>query len=94
MRFSVLTAQFDVEGTVMYSIERESGRFAYGVRFLHTPESAKRCRQLIEGLRLIGIPHRDAAVIQPWHASITDWAGELLRTGRGLLPEIKGARKP
>ncbi len=92
IRFSVANVEFSVPGMVMYSMQQPGGRF-YGVRFLHTSETRKRFVDLMKGLELIGVAHRDQDVIKPWYINMRDWAFTLAKTGKGLVPEVKSTRK-
>lgn len=93
LRFNVLNLDFEVQGQVVYVLEGADGKPSYGVRFLHTPESLKRFRGLARGLELIGLRDRDQEIRKPWYQSVMEWALEVLRTGKGLVPEIKSSRK-
>jgi hypothetical protein len=94
LRFNVAGVDFKIHGMVMYSMQPASGPRAYGVRFLHTRETAHRYAELMRGLELIGVVHRDQDAIQPWYLGVRDWLVTLLTTGKGLVPDVnRSARK-
>ncbi|MCM2277330.1 MAG: PilZ domain-containing protein [Oligoflexia bacterium] len=93
VRFSLLGVAFEREAKVVYSVGREGGNFAHGLRFENGPGTARRFRRFIRGLELIGVPCRDQAERLPWHVSIGRWALGVARTGKGLVPETPSSRK-
>jgi hypothetical protein len=88
LKFVVAGVVFKIPGIVMHS----AAGF-YGIRFLHDRVSARRFCQLVQGLELIGVPHRDQDIAKPWHVGVREWALTVLKTGRGLVPEVKHTRK-
>jgi hypothetical protein len=93
LSFQVSGVSFAVRGQVMYSIAQAGGTRAYGVRFLHTPETKKQFSRLMKGLELIGVVHRDQEGSMPWYLAVMEWAATLVTTGKGLVPEVKSSRK-
>ncbi len=92
LRFQVISEEFSVPVVVMYCIQRPAQPPAYGVRFLHSPQTRRQFRKLARALNLIGIAHRDADFVQPWYEGIRDWAITVLKTGKGLVPDVKGTQ--
>jgi hypothetical protein len=88
LMFSVIGLSYDVEGTVVHSRELEQGQACYGIQFDHTPETLDAFKRLAGALGLLGFTARKAEATG-WE-DFAGWLGRLLRTGRGLLPEIPG----
>jgi hypothetical protein len=90
LRFDVLGQPFALSGEVVHERQAE-GRLFYGIRFDHTPETGRRMQRLTQALELLGF--QDRTPMLPWFRSLVEWAVTLLRTGRGLTPELKFRRK-
>jgi Tfp pilus assembly protein PilZ len=93
IRFDVLEVRYEVPGQIRYALSLPQGERGYGVQFRHTAESYARFHQLIRGLSLIGIIDRDQAFKKPWYQGMRDWFVTLLKTGKGLTPEVKASRR-
>lgn len=93
LSFNVFSAVFSTPGEVVYTMDRGGGKKAYGIRFLHTPETHRKFRNLAHALELIGIRDRDQNLRQPWYLELWDWAITLVRSGRGWIPDFKSPRK-
>ena len=55
-----------------------------GLRFLHTTESKKKLKAMINSLVATGAAPRTP--IPPWAESLKEWWRTLITTGKGLLP--------
>jgi len=74
---------FTASGRVVYF--RPSPVPGYGIQFIHTRESARAIRRLTRALKLAGVKTRGTV---SWREDLIGWMGKVLRTGKGLVPEI------
>jgi hypothetical protein len=75
-------------GKVVYF--RNSPEKGYGVQFSdQSPENRRALRQLVRGLRLIGVPERNGA--PNLAEDFIEWARLVASTGRGLVPTPESA---
>lgn len=90
LEFTVVTLLYSVEGIVAHVRELEGGKFCYGIQFTHSTTSLQALRNLAEALDILGYNDRDGrgSPLEEFRA----WITRLLKTGRGLVPEIKRRR--
>jgi Tfp pilus assembly protein PilZ len=91
--FHILDRQFEVPGQVRYVMAQSQGGRVYGIQFQHSHETLARFKKLVRGLELMGIEDRDQAFKKPWYQGMREWVVTFLKTGKGLVPEIKSTRK-
>jgi hypothetical protein len=84
LRFSVLSQVFKAQGKFAHERELGGGVFCYGIQFNHSPETRERFQNLTRALEILEFQIR-AAFTQ----SFFGWFVTLLKTGKGLTPQIK-----
>jgi hypothetical protein len=89
LEFNVLTLPFSVEGRVVHAREVDGGT-CYGIQFAHTAESRQSMQRLTAGLDALGFNERDGR--QSPFAEFKSWLTTLLKTGKGLVPEVPKKR--
>lgn len=87
LRFEVAGIAFETPAESVYLSSAGTG-----VRFTMTPESELRFKRLVKGLELIGVPFRDQEVASLRSRAVS-WVLRLLRTGRGLTPEMEATQR-
>jgi hypothetical protein len=87
IQFSILEQKFDVYGKFVHEREIGNGVYCYGVQFNHNAETWKRFHNLTKALELLEFQER-AAIPAPV-MSLWGWFVTLLKTGKGITPQIK-----
>ena len=80
--FKFLNISLALPATVVHV--RKRGVKGLGLQFRHTDETEAQLRQITETLRTFGVQQR----LQTPDSSFHFWATRLMRTGKGLLPEL------
>ncbi len=87
LEFPVLSQHFKVPAKVVHVRMPEGGARSYGIEFQHDRASAKRFKALIRALRDLGFPDRSGT--RAWYQEFFSWLSTLLKTGKGLTPQIR-----
>lgn len=84
LHFSLFNRPLSIQARIVY--RRHEGVAGYGLQFQFKEQEASQYRKLMKGLRLIGIDVRTPA--PEWKESLAQWFVQVMKTGKGLVPEI------
>jgi hypothetical protein len=91
LRFEILGQAFEVDGRIVHvrkAVDSGAGvdAFWHGMEFAHTFDTSRRFQGLSKALRELGF--QDRTPREPLFVSFKDWTSNLLRTGKGLTPDL------
>ncbi|HRK03296.1 MAG TPA: PilZ domain-containing protein, partial [Oligoflexia bacterium] len=86
LQFKVFSNEYDVNAEIVH---KGKGSGGYGARFVHTPETLEAFERLTRAMEILRIPRRPDYK-NSWEGFL-DWARTLLKTGRGIVPEVPEA---
>lgn len=87
LSFWIMNQEFTIAGRIVHARALSAERHCYGVEFEHSPESRRRFRGVARGLEELGF--QDRTPREPALAGFKAWLTRLLKTGKGLTPEIR-----